>query len=328
MTAKRLLTTAALTLVAAVAAPAVAQAGAGPGDDFAGALVPPPEYGGTLPLSTHSNPHIMGFDVDTSAYGTEASEPLRCSVSGTTYGKTVWSTFKASQYGRLDVTAAGFDSVITLFDASLRGGPQVDCTDRLAGKIASFPRDELPTVTKGHTYYVQVGGATQQDGSQPGGPLSVDLELIHPDVVNGADAGLTYQNGRGGIKVTSLRVDGPRGSTIVAFCSKKCGKRAVFDVRKPAITQPIGKLSVADLGSSVVAARTTATSDVHAAAKQIFKGRKIKNGNTVFVAVAAPGKIGEVFFWRIAHNKASPKQLRCIEPDLKTIRAIGACNGA
>jgi hypothetical protein len=274
MTAKRLLRTAALTLAVAVAAPAAAQAGAGPGDDFSSAIVPPADFGGFLPLSTHNQPHIMGFDIDTSAYTTEGSEPLGCSVSNTTYGKTAWSTFKAPQYGRLDVTAAGFDSVISLYDATVNGGPVIDCTDRLAGKIESFPRDELPTVTKNHVYYVQVGGATQSDGSVPGGPLSVDLELIHPDVVSGADAGLTYKNSRGGVKVTSLRVDGPRGSTIVAFCSKKCG-RAGFNVRRPAFTRPIGEIGVGDLGRRVAPKSAGAGPSVQAAAKQIFKGKKI-----------------------------------------------------
>src|SRR5688572_14418523 len=113
MNFKRLAMCAVLALTAAF--PATAMAGAGPGDDIADAIFPP---GATLPLSTASDPNILGFEVDTSAYGVEAGEPTNCPVSRTSYGKTVWGGFRAPQFGRLDVTAAGFDGVIMLIDAN------------------------------------------------------------------------------------------------------------------------------------------------------------------------------------------------------------------
>jgi hypothetical protein len=329
MTAKRLLRTAALTLAVAVAAPAAAQAGAGPGDDVAGAITPP---GDVLPLSTVSDPHILGYEVDTSAYTTESGEPSQCPQRGytSTYGKTVWGAFKAPQYGRLDATAAGFDSVIALFDASADGAG-VACTDRLASKIEAFRRDELPTVKKNHVYLVQVGGAQQADGSIAGGPLSVDLELIRPEVTTG-DAVLTWVSTGGGVKVKSLKVTGPSGSQIVASCvRKKCGKGVGLSVSKPVFRQKIQALSLAHRPAVPAAAPENKGIDdipvTAAASKNIFKGRKIKNGGTLFVAVQREDEIGVIYFWNVKRNSAGTKNVGCIEPNSTKIRRVGTCTG-
>ena len=65
---------------------------------------------------------------------------------------------------------------------------------------------------------------------------------------------------------------------------------------------------------------------VYSAAKQVFRGRRIKNGQTLAVAVQAEDQIGQVFLWRIRRNAAGPKQIRCIEPNSSKIKAIGKCN--
>jgi hypothetical protein len=323
MTAKRLLTSAAITVLAAVAAPAAAQAGAGPGDDIADAIRPP---GNVLPLSTPSNPHILGYEVDTSAYTTQ-NEPLSCATSRTNYGKTVWGAFQASQYGRLDVTAAGFDSVITLIDAD--ANRIVDCTDRLAGKIEAFRRDALPTVKKGHVYGVQIGGAVQPDGSTPGGPLAVDLELIRPEVTTG-DAVLTWLSTSGGVKIKSLKLNAPRGSVVTVGCIKKsCGKARSFGVSKPVFNQKIASINFSKrLGAGAPAdelsfARTTA----HVAAKPNLKGKRIKNGDTLIVAVQREDEIGVIYFWTVKHNGAGSKNVGCIEPNSTKIKRVGSCTG-
>ena len=328
MTPKRLLTTAALTLGVALAAPAAALAGAGPGDDLSDAITPP---GGVLPLSTVADPHVLGYEVDTSAYTTEANEPNQCPQRGytTTYGKTAWGIFKAPQYGRLDATAAGFDSVIGLFDATANGAG-VACTDRLASKIEAFRRDDLPTVKKNHVYYVQVGGAQQPDGSFAGGSLSVDLELIRPEVTTG-DAVLTWNSAGGGVKVKSLKITGPSGSIITVACArKKCGKALSFGVRKPVFDQKIAQLRIA----SRVAARPVAdpkgfaAKRVSAAAsKTIFRGKRVKNGATLFVAVQREDEIGVIYFWNVKHNGAGTKNVGCIEPNSTKIRKVGSCTG-
>jgi hypothetical protein len=328
MTAKRLLTTAALTLSVAAAAPAAAMAAAGPGDDLEGAISPPNQV---LPLSTVADPHVLGYEVDTSAYTTQASEPSQCPQRGytTTYGKTAWGIFKAPQYGRLDATAAGFDSVIALFDAT-NDGAGVACTDRLASKIEAFRRDDLPTVKKNHVYYVQVGGADQGGGNFAGGPLAVDLELIRPEVTTG-DAVLTWVSSGGGVKVRSLKVTGPSGSQIVASCvGKKCGKGVGLNVRKPVFRQKIQALSVARRAAFAAPAENQGIDDIPvtaAASKNIFKGRKIKNGATLFVAVQREDEIGVIYFWKVKRNSAGTKNVGCIEPNSTKIRNVGTCTG-
>jgi hypothetical protein len=321
MTAKRLLTTAALTLIAAVAAPAAAQAGAGPGDDIAAAITPP---GDVLPLSTPSDPHVLGFDVDTSAYTTE-NETLSCPLSRTSYGKTVWGAFRASQYGRLDVTAAGFDSVISLYDASANGA-EIDCTDRLAGKIEAFRRDELPTVKKGHVYGVQVGGAVQPDGSIPGGPLTVDLELIRPEVTSG-DAVLTWLSTGGGVKIKGLKLVAPSGSIVSVGCLKKsCGKVRAYGVSKPVFRQRIAGVNLAKrlgIPSAVSPEKAIARS----AARPNLKGKRIKNGDTLIVAVQREDEIGVIYFWKVSRNSAGTKNVGCIEPNSTKIKRVGSCTG-
>jgi hypothetical protein len=324
MTSKRLLTSAAIALVAAVTAPAAAMAGAGPGDDIADAITPPDAV---LPLSTVSDPHVLGYEPNTSAYTTEAGENLGCPVSRTNYGKTVWGAFKASQFGRLDVTAAGFDSVISLYDATANGA-EIACTDRLAGRIEAFRRDSLPTVKKGHVYGVQVGGAVQPDGSTPGGDLAVDLELIRPEVTNG-DAVLTWLVRRGGVKIKNLKLVAPRGSIVTVGCLKKsCGKVKSYGVTKPVIRQKIGGINLArrlGIPSAVSAEKAIA----HTAAKPKLNGKRIKNGDTLLVAIQREDEIGVIYFWNVKRNGAGSKNVGCIEPDPSKIkiRRVGTCTG-
>jgi hypothetical protein len=328
MTYKRPAMFAALTLVFAAvpaAASAQLQLAPGKGDNIGDAI----DLGSLKP-----SPAVAGFDADTSAYTTQPAlnEFNKCGSS--VYGKTIWSTFKTPRTGQLDVTAAGFDAAIGLArqtSSSVVGGR---CTDRLAGRIESYGRNNLPTVVKGQTYFLQVGGAQQRDGSFAGGPLEVAVELLKPQVVNGADAGLNYKFGKGGIKVSSVRVSGPRGSSIIAFCAKKCGKRVTIRPRT-AVSGPVQRVRAARRlapgTDNVFAAAPRSDVDsipVSAAARQIFKGRKIRNGNTLFVAVVAKDQIGQIFFWKIKKNAAGPKQIGCIEPTSNKVKRVGACNGS
>lgn len=324
MNFKRLTLCAALAVAAAF--PATASAGAGPGDDIADAIFPP---GAVLPLSTASDPNILGFEVDTSAYGTEAGEPTDCPVSRTSYGKTVWGGFRAPQYGRLDVTAAGFDGVIMLIDAN--ANRIADCTDRLAGKIESFPRDDLPTVKKGRTYAVQVGGAVQPDGSIPGGGLSVNLELIRPEITTG-DATMSWVGTRGGVRIKSLSINAPRGAVVTAGCVRRsCGKTRSYRA-KPVLLEKIGdsgflqRLAVKprDGQAELSYAKTTPQA---AGRRPRLKGKRIKNGDTFLVAVQREDEIGVIFVWRVKNNAAGTKTVGCIEPNSTRIKRLGTCRG-
>ena len=327
MTTKRLMISAVAALAAAAFAPAAAQAGAGPGDDVADAITPP---GNVLPLSTVTNPHILGFEVDTTNYTTESGEPTQCPQRGytSTYAKTAWGAFRAAQYGRLDATAAGYDSVISLFDATANG-VSIGCTDRLASKIEAFRRDDLPTVKKNHVYLVQIGGAQQADGSFAGGPLAVDLELIRPEVTTG-DAVLTWLSARGGVKIKSLKLTAPSGAVVTVGCLKKsCGKARSYGVRKPVFRQKIARLDLAKPIAPGTAApeRSFAKTTAVAAAKPNLKGKRIKNGDTLIVAVQREDEIGVIYFWTVRHNAAGSKNVGCIEPNSTKIKRVGSCTG-
>src|SRR4051794_3595298 len=179
MTPKRLAIFAALLLVLALASSASAAVIPPGGDDVSDAI-----GFGTLKPS----PSVRGFDANTSTYTTEPNEFDLCPPS--VYGKTIWGRFKTPRTGRIDITAAGFDSVIALSPRNRFGEPgSGPCVARLSGRIESFGRDDLPTVKKGRSYFIQVGGFAYFDGrpAQParGGALTVDVELLPPSVLEG-----------------------------------------------------------------------------------------------------------------------------------------------
>jgi hypothetical protein len=327
------------TVVAALAAllllPAAALAQAGPGDNYQSPIVL-----GTPSQPLPITPAVLGYNADTSNYTTQDGDPLfggpefnQCGNS--TYGKTVWAIFYTNRTGRVDITAAGFDAVIGLAsfaspqNATPHGGP---CVDRLAGKIESFPRDNLPTVQKGGWYAIQVGGAlNQQSGQFVGGPLEVNVELLPPEQLI-ADAGLTWKSTSGGVKVSSVRVDGPQGSVAAIGCiKKKCGKTQ--SVRNPKVVgvfaRTVAKLNPRSTGRKLQpAARDRDT--VRMATKNVFQGRKIPNGGRLAVVVVSQNadQIGQIFFWDVRNNAAGPKTIQCVEPDGKRFRKQGTCTGA
>jgi hypothetical protein len=292
------------------------------------------------PLADPLVPGAVGFSADTTNYTTEGpnaffDSPGEFNSCGrSVYGKTIWSYFHVQQTGRVDITAAGYDAVIGLASfaspqsAKPSGGR---CTDRLSGRIESFPRDDLPTVSKGGWYAIQVGGFQDPNtGAIAGGPLEVDVELLPPEEVQG-DAILTWRGAKGGIKVTSIKVSGPSGSAALVTClRKKCGRDQT--IRNPKLkgvfARPIAKSlahgkSTAG-GKEVPAPRKTV--QVHSAASA-FKGRTVKNGSRLLVVVLGQDQIGEAFFWDVKKNAAGAKSLGCVEPDGTSIQRPGTCDG-
>jgi hypothetical protein len=291
-------------LVGAMAAlalfPSAASAQAGEGDNY---LQPIFLASSESPLKP--SPAIVGYNVDTTNYtietgpiwGPTQTEFTTCGNSA--YGKSVWGALYTDRYGRLDVTAAGFDAVIGIASFRDPNAPtpsQGACVDRSGGRLESFPGNDLPTVKKNHWYAVQVGGAQQPDGTLAGGPLEVNVELLPPEAV-AADAVLKWRQSSGGIKVTSVKVTGPTGSKVTVACIKRsCGKATIVD-----------KLS--------------ATSSV------VFKGRRIPNGARLQVIVQAEDQIGEILYWQVGKNVAGTKQLGCTEPNSTALRTFGSCDG-
>jgi hypothetical protein len=321
------------TLLAACAAlmvlPAVASAQSSvppPGGDNIGDAIPVrPQNSSFLPLT----PGVLGFSADTTNYTTEAGEFDACGNS--TYGKTIWSLFAVNRTGRIDITAAGYDSVLALLPLSRTGVPQSGpCTDRLAGRIESFPRDNLPTVKKGNVYAVQVGGFRGADGNFAGGPLEVDFELLPPENVQG-DAILTWRSARGGVRITSIRVSGPRGSQAVISCARRsCGRRQT--VRNPKAVGVFAKATVGNRPLSGDKYQPAKVSDkpIRMATTSVFRGRTIRNGTRLIVRVEAQNddQIGQVFFWDVRGNAAGAKSLGCVNPGSTRMRRVGTCTGA
>jgi hypothetical protein len=296
------------------------------GDNLADAIPVRPSNSSFLPLT----PGVLGFSADTTNYTTEAGEFDVCGNS--TYGKTIWSLFAVDRTGRIDITAAGYDSVLALLPLNNAGVPQSGpCTDRLAGRIESFPRDNLPIVEKGNVYAVQVGGFRGADGNFAGGPLEVDFELLPPERVEG-DAILTWRSARGGIRVTSVRVSGPRGGAAGIQCvRRRCGRQQIIRNTSPkAFSDPIAKIDPAARpkpagGKLVPAAKQKDT--VRYASSTAFRGRRVPNGARLVVIVLAPGQIGQAFTWDIKNNAAGAKTLGCVEPDGSRIQRRGTCDG-
>jgi hypothetical protein len=295
------------------------------GDNFSDAIRVSPANSQFLPLS----PGVLGFSADTSTYTTEPGEFDACGSS--TYGKTVWGFFAVDRTGRIDVTAAGYDSVLALLPVSQNGTPlSGPCTDRLAGRIESFPRDNLPTVKKGGVYAVQVGGFRDQAGNFASGPVEVDFELLPPEQLI-ADSGLAWRETSGGVKVTSVRVDGPTGSQAVVQCLRKsCGKKLTVKNPKPTARalRATAKPTAKPTGLKSTAAKAS-DAPVRFATKNVLRGRKIPNGArlVVYVESSNDDQIGQVFYWDIKGNAAGAKQIGCLEPGSRRIQRLGSCDG-
>ena len=60
------------------------------------------------------SPSVLGFSADNTNFSLEPNEFNQCGNS--IYGKTAWSLFSVNRTGRIDVTTAGFDSVIAIND--------------------------------------------------------------------------------------------------------------------------------------------------------------------------------------------------------------------
>src|SRR5919199_3350540 len=117
MTFKRVGICAALATMAAFPAAASAQL-----------QITPPKgdsTGDMIDLGTlRPTPSVVGYDADTTTYTTENGEFNRCGQS--LYGKTIWARVRTPRYGRLDVTAAGFDAVLGLgriVGGTIQAGP-------------------------------------------------------------------------------------------------------------------------------------------------------------------------------------------------------------
>jgi hypothetical protein len=137
---------------------------------------------------------------------------------------------------------------------------------------------------------------------------------------------------RGGIRVTSVKVSGPRGGAAGISClRKRCGRQQIIRNTTPKVFgQPIAKLDPSGKakpagGKFVPAAKEKDT--VRYAASTAFRGRTVKNGSRLLVVVLAEDQIGAAFSWDVKGNAAGAKTLGCIEPDGESVQRKGTCDG-
>jgi hypothetical protein len=109
--------------------------------------------------------------------GGDGPEPTQC--HGTVFGKTVWWDFHPPVDGGVEIkTAAGFDSVVTIYqwsDQTSRIVRMIDCQN------TPGPTEDLvlpQEVKGGRAYTIQVGGVSGPGGVIAGGPLSFELDFF------------------------------------------------------------------------------------------------------------------------------------------------------
>jgi hypothetical protein len=112
--------------------------------------------------------------------GGAGPENLACGA--TTFGKTVWYDLHPPANGGVEITTAGFDAVVTMYEwnkQTARITRNVRCHDR-----SGLTEDMIvPTVRKGHAYTIQVGGVAGPGGAIAGGPLEFHVDYF-PDTDN------------------------------------------------------------------------------------------------------------------------------------------------
>jgi hypothetical protein len=102
--------------------------------------------------------------------------PENTQCNGVPFGKTAWYDFHPPVNGGVEITTAGFDAVVTIYewsDATAQITRTVQCHDR-----SGLSEDMIvPTVRGGHAYTVQVGGVSGPGGIA-GGPLEFKLDYF------------------------------------------------------------------------------------------------------------------------------------------------------
>jgi hypothetical protein len=352
MTLKRALAIA-LTAAAALPASAAAQAQINPpeGDNYLGPIFMKQGAG----LVTGDK---LGFTADTTNYTTQSSmydptydangnptpgpqgprEPTLCEGVNSTYAKTIWSVFRAKQYGVINISASSgtFDEVIRVIPFK---SPATDPTPELPGNcfddVAGFSQTASGLVFPGEWFAVQVGGTINNTSHTDGGPMQVTYELGPPPALDG-DALLFWRLQP--LRVTSLVVQGvTRGAKVTLKCTKGACKNTTKTAKKPVWAKPIADVGPAPAGVHMKggaagggAGALTAFRPIAHAAKTKFtllSNKKVKKGGTITVSITAPGYIGKQFFWRVKQNALTNKQVSCTNPGSSTPHKVGKCHG-
>jgi len=168
----------------------------------------------------------------------------RTDCRGTSFGSTVWYDFHPHADGTVRVQAAGYDAAVNVYEfdpSSTRISSRLDCANQAGATEELFVQ-----VKRGRSYTVQIGGSTGPAGTASGA-LDLTFEYFadfdRDGVLDALDdcprqAGSRAASGcppkldvsatlratptGDGIRVSSLRVDAPRGARVLVRCRRGC----------------------------------------------------------------------------------------------------------
>ena len=237
MPAIRLSLTGLLTAAALVAAPALAAAAPPANDNYLASTSittsPFTDTVDTTDATTQAdlfNPNAQGQPL-----GGYVAENTSC--NGAPIGKTVWYDLRPSSAGGVEITTAGFDAAVAVYEwnpADSKITRELKCQN-----TPGPTEDVLLDVERGKSYTFQVGGV-----NGAAGPLNFTLEYFPdadgdgvldaldkcpatpgierfggcpPSLRGKVSPSLSFANAAGGIRITRLVVDGvPKGAKVTA----------------------------------------------------------------------------------------------------------------
>jgi hypothetical protein len=168
--------------------------------------------------------------------------PERTDCRATHYGATVWYDFHPQSDGVVRVQAAGYDAAVSIYEfdpATAKIGARLDCSNETGTTEELFV-----DVTKGKSYTIQIGGNDAGLGPATG-DLDFTFEYLsdrdgdgtldaldkcpdQPGTSDGCPEKLTALPRlraiptAGGVKVSSLTVQTPKGARVRVRCTHGC----------------------------------------------------------------------------------------------------------
>lgn len=249
-------------------------------------------------------------------------EPTQCESSA--YGRTVWYDFypDRSAVARITVNGNGFDPVIGIVQFNPRNAaPRFPgtCIDRLA-----FTNEVLEVpVLRGRAYSVQVAGYAADGVNAGGGVTETLFDFLRLPTVD-ASPTLRARPTRSGIRVSSLKVDAPRGARVHVSCTR----RACRSLARRASTDFVGYQQLGRLEPGRPQARPTASwskngdggsaVEPRANSSRVVSFRNVRNrnmrsGTRIRIRVTQQNAIGRYIEYRVVRGNFR-RTNRCLEP--------------
>lgn len=247
------------------------------------------------------------------------AEPTVCPTprGDAPFGNTVWYDFypHRSSIAKINVSAVAFDPVIGVFEfnpsnALPRGGTCIDDQDLTSEEL-------LVPVLRGRAYTVQIGGY-----NFTGGAMQALFEFLRLPTVD-ASPTLRARPTSSGIRVSSLRVDAPRGARVEVTCTRRACRRQARTAAKDFVgyqrvgrvefggpqAEPSASWSKNGDGGSSVEPRANSSRVVS------FRNvrRSFRSGQRIRIKVTQQNTIGRFIEYRVVRGNFK-RTNRCIEP--------------